>query len=188
MRTRARQAGFTLVELMVVVTIIGILAGVSLTAFKGRPVGDGARMATGLMNEARRRAQAAGPVRADVAAANGIRYRERVEYADSGAYATLFLCELTEDAAPATTYKWVQLSYVTLPAKATIRGVSSVAASLPGGTVPGSLAAGTVKYFYPDGSADAHTVWLATRGLASGETYRITVMPLTGSAEAYAGW
>ncbi len=69
---RRRQAGFTLTEMMVVVTIIGILVTMAIVYMRGRvrPI-DVANRVGDLVREASRRAVALGPVRANVAVAMG---------------------------------------------------------------------------------------------------------------------
>jgi prepilin-type N-terminal cleavage/methylation domain-containing protein len=69
---RRRQAGFTLTEMMVVVTIIGILVTMAIVYMRGRvrPM-DVANRVGDLIREASRRAVALGPVRANVAVVMG---------------------------------------------------------------------------------------------------------------------
>lgn len=73
---RRRQAGFTLTEMMVVVTIIGILVTMAIVYMRGRvrPI-DVANRVGDLVREASRRAVALGPVRANVAVALGTKSR-----------------------------------------------------------------------------------------------------------------
>jgi prepilin-type N-terminal cleavage/methylation domain-containing protein len=79
---RRRQAGFTLTEMMVVVTIIGILVTMAIVYMRGRvrPI-DVANRVGDLVLEASRRAVALGPVRANVAAALGSKARTQISAA-----------------------------------------------------------------------------------------------------------
>jgi prepilin-type N-terminal cleavage/methylation domain-containing protein len=76
---RRRQAGFTLTEMMVVVTIIGILVTMAVVSTRGhvRPI-DVANRVGDLVREASRRAVALGPVRANVAVALGSKARTQI--------------------------------------------------------------------------------------------------------------
>jgi prepilin-type N-terminal cleavage/methylation domain-containing protein len=81
---RRRQAGFTLTEMMVVVTIIGVLVTMAIVYTRGRvrPI-DVANRVGDLVREASRRAVALGPVRSNVAVALGSRARTQITAAPS---------------------------------------------------------------------------------------------------------
>lgn len=76
---KRRQAGFTLTEMMVVVTIIGVLVTMAIVYMRGRvrPI-DVANRVGDLVREASRRAVALGPVRADVAVAMQSKARTQI--------------------------------------------------------------------------------------------------------------
>ncbi|HEX3760185.1 MAG TPA: prepilin-type N-terminal cleavage/methylation domain-containing protein [Kofleriaceae bacterium] len=76
---RRRRAGFTLIEMMVVVTIIGVLVTMAIVYMRGRvrPV-DVANRVGDLVREASRRAVALGPVSSNVAVALGSTARTQI--------------------------------------------------------------------------------------------------------------
>jgi prepilin-type N-terminal cleavage/methylation domain-containing protein len=79
MNRARRQAGFTLTELMVVVSIIGVLVTMAIVYMRPRvrPI-DVANRFGDMVREASRRAVALGPVRADVVSALGLRARTQI--------------------------------------------------------------------------------------------------------------
>lgn len=179
---RARQAGVTLVELMIVVAIVAVLASTAVIAFKSDPVGDGARLVNAVLQEARRTAIAGGPVRENVAEALGIKARARVEFSTENDANIVTLYELVEDPLPAATASWEPISRAQLPRGVRIYAVANQANTLGGEAMGPALGAGRVtKDFYPNGSSDAMTVYLGHRhDEDAGDKYRVFVLPLSG--------
>jgi prepilin-type N-terminal cleavage/methylation domain-containing protein len=124
---RRRQAGFTLTEMMVVVTIIGILVTMAIVYMRGRvrPI-DVANRVGDLVLEASRRAVALGPVRPNVAVALGSKARTQISAdatvrtvpgsspAINFTTVTFTLWRLQEDLpVTATTGQWIAIDHYT---------------------------------------------------------------------------
>jgi prepilin-type N-terminal cleavage/methylation domain-containing protein len=122
MKTRTRQGGFTLVEMMTVVAIIGVMVTMAIVYLKPKKrTMDVANSVGDMMREANRRAVALGPVRPGVAAALGSKARTRIRA--TGTYfstATFILERLVEDPGLATTASWVEISRYTTPSTVVI--------------------------------------------------------------------
>jgi prepilin-type N-terminal cleavage/methylation domain-containing protein len=190
--TREKSAGFTLTELMVVIAILGILAGLSIKGFRTDTTNRDARKIASLMSTAYRMAIADGPVRADVAAAWGVRARTRVEFSTSGSANLVYVYELEEDPLPANTYSWAPVSGSYLSNRAEIYAVTAAATTLPDQTIPAASLLGsatTSRNYFPDGTSDAYTVYLRDAlNTTSGDKWRVVAMPLTPAPQVYKDW
>ncbi len=186
---RRRAAGFTMIELMVVVAILGVTAAFVLRGFKANPVGADARRIATSMATAYRTALAGGPVRADVASASGgTRARAMLEIDASGPAYQVTVWRLTEDDPPATGFTWNAVDVASL---STDTEVFRVADGATIGLSTTEITAGGLpvsKFYYPSGMADPFTVYLRHRHDTSADRYRVVGLPLSPAPQVFKDW
>ncbi len=190
---RRSAAGFTLVELMVVLTILAIVAAVALTGFRTNPTGDDARQLASMMSTAYRTAVGGGPVRDDVVAkwlATNPEVKARARFdltlTDDGVVqATVY--RLVEKVG-VDDYDWVAVESAFLHREVTAyRVMDSAQIGLATGTVdPGGVPA--TKYYYPNGTADGFTIYLRHVTRDNAQRYRVVGMPLSPAPQVFPDW
>lgn len=183
-----RQAGFTLTELMVVVTIIGILVTMAVVYMRPRvrPI-DVAMRVGDLFREASRRAVALGQVQPAVAAVYG-RARTQVQASQVGATVTFTSYRLQEGSGNTATWIYVD-SYTVDKNTLAVQWAAGVGdQTMPGLTT--SFNNSFTSNCKPDGTCDSRTVFF--QYLLPGPDYeskaKLAVMPLGGAINTHTDW
>ncbi len=183
--TRSRRGGFTLVELMVVVAIIGVLVVMSYSLLSGQPRAlDVAEQISAKISEASRKAVAGGAVRANVAQNVGITARTRV-ILELGSPTVVSTERLVENQpATSTSASWVEFNRIALPRA--IRVVGWREAPTLSSTAGAEFTTDPTIYCEPDGRCTGRIIYLQS---ADGRTKaRVVVLPLGGTPITFDGW
>ena len=179
------QRGFTLIELMVVVAILGITAALVITNFKSNPSGSEARHIAGAMATAFRTAMNGGPVSSAVVSAGGPRARAMLEIKESGAGYQAIVWKLVESGSG---FSWTEVETVPIAPEVEILKITDTATvdlsttEITAGGVPAT------KYYYANATADPFTIYLRKRGDDSRTRYRIIGMPLSPTPQVFQDW
>jgi prepilin-type N-terminal cleavage/methylation domain-containing protein len=194
---RLSRGGFSLVELMVVIAILGVTASLAVMTVKSDPTAKSAREIASILQAARRAAIAHGPVRSDLQSSAGAA-TERVRFLETTYGSKVEIFDLVEGTSSAS---WVSNTWMWVPNRAKIYGVATVANTSGGETLPGALAVGTPLdiYFFPNGTmgtsntaasagVSGATVYLQSRSGNKPDKFRIYIMPLSGMPTTTKGW
>jgi prepilin-type N-terminal cleavage/methylation domain-containing protein len=183
-RRRSTQPGFTLVELMVALALIGILASLAVsTSERPRPE-DGAESYAAMVREAARVAVSRGALQAESVDALGSTARARVATSLQPSGRVRIAVEVLEEPdLPTDDLRWSVLSYVDVRKGIAIAGWTPRAV-LAGGGAPATAQDEFVVGCDSAGLCDGATVYFEGYGRQA----RVAVLPLGGQPIVERGW
>lgn len=175
MQQRSRERGFTLIELMVVVAVIGVLAAILFGVGSNRQGGGNAQtiaeQSVSALNMARTRAVSTRRVhRVEILE------KEMRVWASSNTGFSL---------AGAT---WVFVQRYSIPNNVSIWGAESTIRTTTGNTITKGAGLTYNMDYKPDGSATGGTLYVAENSSAASRQFRVLVYRATGSAYARSTW
>jgi len=201
MLARRTDQGFTMVELMVVVAIIGITAALTIRSFTKNPTGESARKVAAMMATANRTAISGGPVRSDCVdgLGNPIKARAQLEFIETSGQVLVNVYVVVEDPLPLHTAPWVLVSSEILSPDTEVTAVMGTAGPpyvplpIDPGTAPPLMtlptsAPGLIKLYNPDGTADPMAVFLKHRTNNTATRYRVLGLPINPVPQVFQDW
>ncbi|HKA91626.1 MAG TPA: prepilin-type N-terminal cleavage/methylation domain-containing protein [Haliangiales bacterium] len=189
------QRGMTIVELMVVVAIIAIAAGLSFSMLRSDQAGSDARRVAGFMSTAYRLALGGGTVRSDVSSSGlppcNTTARTQLRFSMVQGVNLVAVWKMVEDPLPAHTCAWVYVTGVYLSDEVRVYAVTDTPVLAPTGTNPtqwnGTPPPEIIKSYFPDGTADPMTVYIENV-YGNGNRYRVVGLPLAPPPQIFIDW